>query len=124
MVERIWRSGCPTLPRSLRRVGILISVSVRRQLKSKSPPCLAKKRRERPTALNPWFLAIVKEGTGKNFKISDNDHWQKVTRPILEAFFHARYFLEMAVKYGAELSEPPSPFPSGWAGLLYLYNLR
>jgi len=30
----------------------------------------------------------------------------------------------MAVKYGAELDEPPMPLPSGWAALLYLYNLR
>jgi len=50
--------------------------------------------------------------------------WDASTRPLLEAFFHARYFLEMAVKYGAELDEPPTTLPSGWAGLLYLYNLR
>jgi hypothetical protein len=30
----------------------------------------------------------------------------------------------MAVKYGSELEEPPNPMPSGWAALLYLYNLR
>jgi hypothetical protein len=43
---------------------------------------------------------------------------------MLEAFFHARYFLEMAVKYGRELELPPTLLPSGWAALLYLYNLR
>jgi hypothetical protein len=42
----------------------------------------------------------------------------------LEAFFHARYVLEMAVKYGDDLDEPTNLLPSGWAGLLYLYNLR
>lgn len=41
-----------------------------------------------------------------------------------EAFFHARFFLKMAVKYGEELDEAPSTLPSGWAALLYLYNLR
>lgn len=41
-----------------------------------------------------------------------------------QAFFHARYFLDMAVKYGTELDAPPQMLPSGWAGLLYLYNLR
>ena len=50
--------------------------------------------------------------------------WLAVTRPILEAFFHALYFLEMAVKYGKELKYPPNRLPSGWASLLYLYNLR
>lgn len=75
--------------------------------------------------LNPWFMQIVREGTGKKFTSHDNDHWLPVTRPILEAFFHARYFLEMAVKYGSELQEPPlTVLPSGWAGLLYLYNMR
>lgn len=45
------------------------------------------------------------------------------TRPILEAFFHARFFLEMAVRY-ADLPGPPTSLPSGWAALLYLYELR
>jgi hypothetical protein len=74
--------------------------------------------------LNKWFALIVEEGTGKVFKPEDNQNWLAVTRPILEAFFHARFFLEMAVKYGHELQTPPNTLPSGWAALLYLYNLR
>ncbi|MBF0227908.1 MAG: hypothetical protein HQK76_20885 [Desulfobacterales bacterium] len=74
--------------------------------------------------LNEWFVLIVNEGTGKEFKKEDNRQWLKVTRPILEGFFHAKYFLEMAVKYGNELEYPPRMLPSGWASLLYLYNLR
>ena len=31
-----------------------------------------------------------------------NQRWTEATRPIVEAFFHARYFLEMVCKYGAE----------------------
>ena len=76
------------------------------------------------TSLNDWFRQIVKEGTGKTFSLEDNKHWLQITRPILEAFFHARFFLEMAVKYGKELDNPPTMLPSGWAVLLYLYNLR
>jgi len=75
-------------------------------------------------ALNPKFLSIVNEGLGKKFKPEDNARWLENTRPILEAFFHARYFLEMAVKYGNELKYPPNMLPSGWASFLYLYNLR
>jgi len=75
-------------------------------------------------SLNEWFVTIIDDGTGKEFKIEDNDRWLEVTRPILEAFFHARYFLEMAVKYGHELEYPPTMVPSGWASFLYLYNLR
>jgi len=75
-------------------------------------------------SLNEWFATIIDDGTGKEFKIEDNDRWLEVTRPILEAFFHARYFLEMAIKYGHELEYPPTMVPSGWASFLYLYNLR
>lgn len=75
-------------------------------------------------SLNAWFNEIIAEGTGKTFGPGDNENWTIVTRPILEAFFHARYFLEVAVKYGKELEYPPCCMPSGWAALLYLYNLR
>lgn len=73
--------------------------------------------------LNSWFLEIVKLGTSHEFTTEHNRRWMEVTRPILEAFFHARYFLEMAVRY-ADLDAPPQPLPSGYAALLYLYGLR
>jgi hypothetical protein len=73
--------------------------------------------------LNPWFLEIVEAGTGHRFDTSCNNDWPRHTRPILEAFFHARFMLEMAVRY-ADLEEPPQTLPSGWAALLYLYDLR
>lgn len=76
---------------------------------------------ERP--LNSWFLDIVQAGSGKQFRPEDNSDWTSVTRPILEAFFHARFFLEMSVRY-ADLNAPPNPLPSGYAALLYLYGLR
>lgn len=74
-------------------------------------------------ALNPWFLQIVAAGTGKVFKPEDNERWTEVTRPILEAFFHARFFLEMAVRY-TDRKTPPRPLPSGYAALLYLFCIR
>lgn len=44
---------------------------------------------------------------------------------LLEAFFHTKYFLEMAARYGEELeAAPESDIPSGWAALLCLYELR
>jgi hypothetical protein len=73
--------------------------------------------------LNPWFVQILALGTGKAFQSEDNAHWTEATRPILEAFFHARFFLEMAVRY-ADLPAPPQPLPSGYAALLYLFGLR
>ncbi len=74
--------------------------------------------------LHGWFREIIDSGTGKTFTVADNKNWLPVTRPILEAFFHARFFLEMSVKYGRELEYPPRLLPSGWAALLYLYRLR
>ncbi len=76
---------------------------------------------ERP--LNPWFRQIIEQGTGRSFGQEDNEDWPRATRPILEAFFPARFCLEMAVRY-ATVQEPPSPLPSGYAALLYLYGLR
>ena len=75
------------------------------------------------SVLNAWFLEIVSQGTGKTFSPEHNRDWPRYTRPIVEAFFHARFFLQMAVRY-AELPTPPNPLPSGWAALLYLYSLR
>jgi hypothetical protein len=69
--------------------------------------------------LNPWFLEIVAAGTGREFRLKDNKDWTPVTRPILEAFFHARFFLEMASRYRS-LEKPPQVLPSGYAALLYL----
>ena len=68
-------------------------------------------------------MEIVSLGTGKEFRLEDNKEWAKVTRPILEAFFHARFFLEMASRYHS-LEKPPQLLPSGYAALLYLYGLR
>ena len=73
------------------------------------------------------FARILAEGTGKEFSMSDNDHWVESTRSLLEAFFHARYFLEMVIKYGNEFKDhdaPPNLLPSGWASVLYLYRMR
>lgn len=75
-------------------------------------------------ALNGWFTQIVAEGTSKEWVREHNQRWLEITRPILEAFFHAKYFLEMAVKYAKELDEAPQSLPSGWAAFLYLYDMR
>ncbi len=74
--------------------------------------------------INKYFLEIFEAGTGKVWNLSHNEKWTEVCRPIVEAFFHAKFFLEMAVKYGKELDEAPCMLPSGWAALLYFYNIR
>ena len=76
-----------------------------------------------PKPLNAWFLEIVKAGSDQSFHPDHNQDWLRQTSPILTAFFHAKFMLEMAVRYGS-LKEAPKCLPSGWAALLYLYNLR
>jgi hypothetical protein len=73
---------------------------------------------------NKWFAQIIEEGTKKSFESSHNKEWLRHTRPMLEAFLHSKYFLEMAVKYGKELESAPNMLPSGWAAFLYLYDMR
>jgi hypothetical protein len=74
--------------------------------------------------INEWFEKIINDGLGQNFTDQTNGNWLAEVRPVLEAFFHAKYFLEMAVRYAEEFEEPPTTLPSGWASLLYLYGLR
>lgn len=74
--------------------------------------------------LNEMFEQVIAEGTGKKFEHSHNNDWLKHTRPLIEALSHAKYFLEMAVKYGKELEHAPNSLPSGWASFLYLYDMR
>lgn len=77
--------------------------------------------------LNGWFLEIVKQGAGHTFDLSHNEDWLLRARPMLEAFFHAKFMLEMAVKHGERLREatvPPDYLDSGWAALLCLYGIR
>jgi hypothetical protein len=66
--------------------------------------------------LHEWYRKIVSQGTGKKFVLDHNDRWLKETRPIVEAFFHARYGGQ--VRDGVE--RPPNRLPSGWAAFLYL----
>ena len=74
--------------------------------------------------LNPWFLEIVAQGTGQTFTTEANLDWTNRARPILEAFFHAKTFLALAVQYAKSLDHAPQMMPSGWAAVLYLYNVR
>ena len=74
--------------------------------------------------VNPWFEEIYQAGaSGKQFEQEHNKEWTTHTRPFLEAFFHAKFFLEMAVKYGKKLESAPETLPSGWTALLYFYNI-
>jgi len=71
-----------------------------------------------------WFLQIIADGTGAKFEAEHNRSWPKHTRPIVEAFLHTKYFLELMAKYAREFESPPTLLPFGWAAILELYNQR
>ena len=101
-------------------------------------------------ALDSRFVEIMLAGTGTEFGVvKGEESGPDAPRHVVEAFFHARYFVEMLCKYGehaAELEEslhrlvqiitlcklekPPyklfegDPLPSGWAAVLELFHLR
>jgi len=74
--------------------------------------------------LNNKFVEIFEAGQGKTFKMEDNQNWNKVCAPMVESFLHAKFFLEMIVKYGKKYNEAPNMLDSGWAAVLILYGLR
>jgi hypothetical protein len=71
-----------------------------------------------------WFEEIVAAGTRSDWNPNHNENWLIHTRPIVEAFLHTKYFLEMMLKYGNEMRSAPTVLPSGWAAILELYNQR
>jgi hypothetical protein len=75
--------------------------------------------------INNWYSQIIDEAIGKDFDWEKtNADWLNETRPILEAFWHSKYFLEQMISCANDLDESPQILPSGWAAVLYLYNLR
>lgn len=70
------------------------------------------------------FEQIVAAGTGLAWEPTHNHDWTLHTRPIVEAFLHAKYFLEMMIKYGRAMERSQNMLPTGWAAILELYNQR
>jgi len=75
------------------------------------------------SVLCEWFEQIVISGAAVTWNPDHNKDWLLHTRPIVEAFLHTRYFLEMMIKYG-RMDAAPTMLPTGWAAILELYNQR
>jgi hypothetical protein len=73
--------------------------------------------------LDDFFGLIVKDGTNRVFQRPHNEDWPSHTRPIVEAYFHARYFLDQLI-LASDLEYPPCLLPEGWAAVLTLFCLR
>ena len=73
---------------------------------------------------NEDYCQIYQEGARCEFNDPVNDHWLEYTRPVMEAFWHTRYFIQMMVRYAKKLETAPQRLPSGWAAVLHLFELR
>lgn len=77
------------------------------------------------TRLNDWFSSIAAEAVSKQFDWDKtNPVWLAETLPVLQGYWHSKYFLEQMLVAADELDSAPQILPSGWAAVLYLYNLR
>jgi hypothetical protein len=70
------------------------------------------------------YARIVAAGTTHQMSAPTNQNWEAETKPILEAFWHTKYFINMMVKYAKELETVEMPMQPGMAAVLYLFELR
>lgn len=75
-------------------------------------------------SLSDLFEDITRDGTERRFRMQHNRDWPHHSRPIVEAFQHARYFVDMMLLSARELETAPQILPSGWASVLHLYEIR
>jgi hypothetical protein len=87
----------------------------------------------RPYSFDKWFLQIIEDAKSQGlFKREYNKDFPSHARPVVEAYLHCKYFLEMLAE-STKLKEDPMVsckegrifgIPSGYAAILELYNLR
>ena len=70
------------------------------------------------------YARIVEAGTAHQFSETTNENWEAETKPVLEAFWHTKYFINMMVKYAKELETVEMMVQPGMAAVLYLFKLR
>jgi hypothetical protein len=73
---------------------------------------------------NSEYARIVEAGTAHQFSETTNENWEAETKPVLEAFWHTKYFINMMVKYAKELETVEMMVQPGMAAVLYLFKLR
>jgi hypothetical protein len=70
------------------------------------------------------FLDIIDKGTIKTFDVNKDDDWKSNSQYMLEAMFHAKYMLELAVKYGRKYKRYAiAPNDECFDPLLRLYGM-
>lgn len=76
------------------------------------------------SSLNDWYRGIIDLGLDKDFNDSTNDNWLNETQPLLEAFWHTKFFVKQMKSSVERLETAPETLPYDWAAVLYLYDLR
>jgi hypothetical protein len=75
--------------------------------------------------LNEWFLTIINYALEAEFDgETTNKNWLAETRPLLEALWHCKFFVEQMLSSADSLDRAPMTLPYDWAAVLHLYNLR
>jgi hypothetical protein len=75
-------------------------------------------------SLHPWLTTMTAQGTGIQFAMEHNQEWLTQTRPMVEAFLHATYFVEMAITRTQTMDTVQPLLPLPWAAMLTLYTQR
>ena len=73
---------------------------------------------------DPLFSSMLSDALVNEKFTPNSDAWLRWSRSVAEAYMHAMFFLQVAVKYGHALDAVPATLPSGWGALLCLYGLR
>src|SRR5215204_2025811 len=65
--------------------------------------------------LNDWYRSIADEALSKGFDPDKtNPIWLAETLPVLQGYWHSKYFLEQMLVAADELDRAPEILPSGW----------
>jgi hypothetical protein len=75
--------------------------------------------------LNTWYRSIIDKGLANEFNVeTTNQNWLQEVQPLLEAFWHSKYFTEQMLSSATTLETAPQTLPYDWAAVLYLFDLR
>ena len=69
--------------------------------------------------LNEWFQEITDLGLDRDFTDSTNENWLRETQPLLEAFWHTKFFVTQMKSSAASLETAPEILPYDWAAVLF-----
>ncbi len=66
--------------------------------------------------LNPWFCQLVESALSKKFDDETNAKWLEETLPILQAFWHCKYFLEQNTRCRGRVNRSSRDTPKRLGG--------